>query len=148
MTYIENMTKTAVAVPRDILERFDRITEKDYSSRSHAIRDALIHYIQYYDWMHEIEGERAGTITIVYNSRKKSLIESIVRLKNNFRNVIRSIVSFYINDNNTRLELMMVMGDGKLLVALAEQIQSLNGVSHVKLTTIKHEEKEKRLKRK
>lgn len=143
--YIENMTKTAVAVPRDLLEQFDHIIEKDYSSRSHAIRDALIHYIQYYEWMHEIDGERAGTITIVYDPGKKGLIESIFRLKDNFRNVIRSIVSLYINNNrNIRLELMMVMGDGKLLVALAEQIQSLNGVSHVKLTTIKKEKETKK----
>ena len=44
------------------------------------------------------------------------------------------------NSENIRLELLILNGDGKLLVALAEQMLKLNGVIYVKLTTMHEEE--------
>lgn len=64
----KNMAKAAISIPRDLLEQFDRIVrKKGYPSRSDAIQDAVRQYIKYYEWMNEIEGERTGTIIVLWN---------------------------------------------------------------------------------
>ncbi len=138
----KNMANAAISIPRDLLEQFDRIVrEKDYSSRSDAIQDAVRHYIKYYEWMNEIKGERAGTIIVLYDGVKRGLIGSIARLQQDFKEIICSTMLLPVNNSeNARLELLILKGDGKLLVALAEQMLRLNGVKHVKLTTMHEEE--------
>ena len=132
------MTKVAISIPRDLLEQFDYIVkEKGFPSRSEAIQDAVGHYIQYYEWMNDIEGDRAGTIFVVYDSMKRGLIESIARLHQDFKEIIESNMLLPANNSrNSRLELLILKGDGRLLVALAEQLLRLNGVQYVKLTTM------------
>jgi CopG family nickel-responsive transcriptional regulator len=136
----KNMAKAAISIPRDLLEHFDRIVRrKGYPSRSDAIQDAVRQYIRYYDWMNEIKGERAGTIIVVYDRVKRGLIESIARLQQDFREIICSTMLVPVNNSeNALLELLILKGDGKLLVAFAGQLLRLNGVKYVKLTTIEH----------
>jgi len=76
------MTKAAISIPSDLLKQFDSIVrEKGYPSRSEAIRDAVRHYIQHYKWMGEIEGERTGTIIVLYDGVKRGLIGSNAQVK-------------------------------------------------------------------
>ncbi len=61
------------------VEKFDEIiTKRGYSSRSEGIRDAIRSYIRYYAWMNEVEGERAGTISIVYDHNQRGLVNSLL----------------------------------------------------------------------
>jgi CopG family nickel-responsive transcriptional regulator len=91
--------------------------------------------------MGEIEGGRTGTIIVIYDLVKRGLIESIARLQQDFREIIRSTMLLPLNNTEKfRLELLLQQGDGRLLVTLAERILRLNGVRHVKLTTIKPED--------
>ncbi len=76
------MTKAAISIPSDLLKQFDSIvSEKGYPSISEAIQDAVRRYIQHYGWMGEIEGERTGTIIVIYDGIKRGLIESIAKLQ-------------------------------------------------------------------
>jgi CopG family nickel-responsive transcriptional regulator len=91
--------------------------------------------------MNEIKGERAGTIIVLYDGVKRGLIGSIAGLQQDFKEIICSTMLVPVNNSeNARLELMILKGDGKLIVALAEQMLRLNGVKHVKLTTMHEEE--------
>ena len=134
------MAKAAISIPRDLLEQFDCIVrKKDFSSRSDAIQDAVRHYIKYYEWMNEIKGERAGTIIVLYDRVKRGLIESIAGLHKDFKEIICSTLLLPVESSeNIRLELLIMQGNGKLMVALSEQMLRLNGVKYVKLTTIEY----------
>lgn len=136
------MRKITISIPRDLLEQFDCIVrEKGYPSRSEAIQEAVRRYIQYYEWMNGIKGERTGTIFVAYDGTKRGLIESIAKLQRDFMEIICSTMLLPVdNTEKVRLELLILHGDGRLLVAFAEQMLRLNGVRHVKLTTIKPEE--------
>lgn len=134
------MRKITISIPRDLLEQFDHIVkEKSYPSRSEGIQDAVRQYIKYYEWMKGIKGERAGTIFVIYDGIKRGLIESIAKLQQDFREIICSTILLPVNNTErVRLELLILHGDGRLLVALAaEQMLRLNGMRYVKLTTIK-----------
>jgi len=132
------LTRVGISIPGDLLERFDQIvSEKGFPSRSEAIQDAVRLYIQYYEWMESIKGERAGTIIVIYDEMKRGLIELIANLQRDFRGIIRSIMILSLNDTERRrMELLILHGDGRSLVTLAEQMQRLNGVQYVKLTTM------------
>jgi len=132
------MAKAAISIPNDLLKQFDSIVrEKGYTSRSEAIRDAVSRYIRHYEWMGEIEGQRAGTIIILYDEVKRGLIGSIARMRKDFKEIICSAMLLPVNNSkNIRMELLILKGDGKLFVALTEQMLRLNGVIYVKLTTL------------
>ncbi len=136
----KNMAKVAISIPSDLLEQFDRIVrKKGYPSRSDAIQDAVRRYIKYYEWMNEIEGERAGIIIVLYDRVKRGLIESIARLEQDFKEIICLTMLVPVNNSeNALLEILILKGDGKLLVALAERLLRLNGVKYVRLTTIEY----------
>jgi len=71
------LERTCVSLPSDLLDRFDEIIEKrGYSSRSEALRDAIRNYIVNYEWMSEVQGERVGVISLVYEHDQRGWLMS------------------------------------------------------------------------
>jgi CopG family nickel-responsive transcriptional regulator len=136
----QDLARIGVSLPENLLERFDEIiTERGYSSRSEGIRDAIRGYIRYYAWMSEVEGERVGTISLVYDHNQRGLVNSLLEIEHEFSGMIRSSIHMHIN-HDMCLEVLMVRGEGRDVKAVTEKIMTLRGVKHVKLTTIIPEE--------
>ncbi|WP_457611927.1 ribbon-helix-helix protein, CopG family, partial [Methanocaldococcus sp.] len=63
-----DMERISISIPAKLLKEFDEvIAEKGYASRSEAIRDAIRDYIIRYKWLQSMEGERAGSVNVIYN---------------------------------------------------------------------------------
>lgn len=136
----QELTRIGVSLPENLLEKFDEIiTKRGYSSRSEGIRDALRGYIRYYAWMSEVEGERAGTISLVYDHNQRGLVNSLLDVEHEFSEIIRSSLHMHIN-HDMCMEVLLVRGDARDVKAVTEKIMTLRGVKHVKLTTIVPEE--------
>ncbi len=136
----QELTRIGVSLPENLLEKFDEIiTKRGYSSRSEGIRDALRGYIRYYAWMSEVEGERVGTISLVYDHNQRGLVNSLLDVEHEFSEIIRSSLHMHIN-HDMCMEVLLVRGEGKDVKAVTEKIMALRGVKHVKLTTIVPEE--------
>ncbi|MCZ7402126.1 MAG: nickel-responsive transcriptional regulator NikR [Candidatus Methanoperedens sp.] len=136
----QDLARIGVSLPENLLERFDEIiTKRGYSSRSEGIRDAIRGYIRYYAWMSEVEGERVGTISLVYDHNQRGLVNSLMEIEHEFSGMIRSSIHMHIN-HDMCLEVLMVRGEGRDVKAVTEKIMTLRGVKHVKLTTIIPEE--------
>ena len=136
----QDLARIGVSLPENLLERFDEIiTKRGYSSRSEGIRDAIRGYIRYYAWMSEVEGERVGTISLVYDHNQRGLVNSLMEIEHEFSGMIRSSIHMHIN-HDMCLEVLMVRGEGRDVKAVTEKIMALRGVKHVKLTTIIPEE--------
>lgn len=132
----QDLARIGVSLPENLLERFDEIiTKRGYSSRSEGIRDAIRGYIRYYAWMSEVEGERVGTISLVYDHNQRGLVNSLLDIEHEFTDIIRSSIHVHIN-HDMCMEVLMVRGEGKDVKAVTEKIMTLRGVKHVKLTTI------------
>jgi len=132
----QDLARIGVSLPENLLERFDEIiTKRGYSSRSEGIRDAIRGYIRYYAWMSEVEGERVGTISLVYDHNQRGLVNSLLEIEHEFSGMIRSSIHMHIN-HDMCLEVLMVRGEGRDVKAVTEKIMTLRGVKHVKLTTI------------
>jgi len=132
----QDLTRIGISLPGNLLEKFDEIiTKRGYSSRSEGVRDAIRGYIRYYAWMSEVEGERVGTISLVYDHNQRGLVNSLLDIEHEFGVIIRSSLHMHIN-HDMCMEVLLVRGEGRDVKAVTEKIMTLRGVKHVKLTTI------------
>jgi CopG family nickel-responsive transcriptional regulator len=132
----QELARIGVSLPENLLEKFDEIiTKRGYSSRSEGIRDAIRGYIRYYAWMSEVEGERVGTISMIYDHNQRGLVNSLLDIEHEFSEIIRSSLHVHIS-HDTCMEVLLLRGEGKYVKNVAEKIMTVRGVKHVKLTTI------------
>ncbi|MCZ7358000.1 MAG: nickel-responsive transcriptional regulator NikR [Candidatus Methanoperedens sp.] len=132
----QDLARIGVSLPENLLEKFDEIIAKrGYSSRSEGIRDAIRSYIRYYAWMSEVEGERLGTISLVYDHNQRGLVNALLDIEHEFSEIIRSSLHVHIN-HDMCMEVLLVRGEGRDVKSVTERIMTLKGVKHVKLTTI------------
>ncbi|HJJ33318.1 MAG TPA: nickel-responsive transcriptional regulator NikR [Methanocorpusculum sp.] len=132
-----DLSRIGVSLPENLLSKFDSIINKrGYSSRSEGIRDAIRSYITYYEWMNDVEGQRQGVITMVYDHDQRGLLEAVTEIQHENRDIIQSSIHSHLTDDCC-MEVVMVRGEGAQLRTLAEHLMALKGVESVKLTTIK-----------
>ncbi|HJJ35700.1 MAG TPA: nickel-responsive transcriptional regulator NikR [Methanocorpusculum sp.] len=137
MTGESDLSRIGVSLPENLLKKFDTIIDKrGYSSRSEGIRDAIRSYITYYEWLNDVEGERQGVITMVYDHDHRGLMEAITEIQHENRAIIQSSIHSHLTEERC-MEVILVRGDGQKLRGLSERLMSLKGVESVKLTTIK-----------
>lgn len=132
----QELMRIGVSLPDNLLGRFDEIINKrGYSSRSEGIRDAIRNYILNYEWMNEVEGDRIGIISLLYDHDQRGLVNNIIDIQHDNSELTQSSVHVHIDEHNC-LEILTLRGDAKQIKAFAEKMMSLKGVKHVKLTTI------------
>ena len=132
----QDLMRIGVSLPDNLLGRFDEIIEKrGYSSRSEGVRDAIRNYIIHYEWMNEVEGDRIGIITLIYDHDQRGLVNNLTDLQHTYTDMIRSSVHVHLDHDNC-LEIIMVQGEGKKVKEVAEKMMALKGVKHVKLATV------------
>jgi len=132
----KQLVRTCVSLPSDLLDRFDEIiSERGYSSRSEAIRDAIRNYIVNYKWMTEVEGERIRIISLVYEHDQRGLTDDLTEIQHVHMGLITSSVHIHLDHDNC-LEIIMLHGEGRSIKEVAERVMALKGVKYVKLNTI------------
>lgn len=134
------LSRIGISLPKNLLDRFDEIImARGYSSRSEGIRDAIRNYITYYRWMSDVQGERQGVITMIYDHDQRGLLPVLTDIQHEFRHVVQATLHSHVTDTRC-LEVVLLHGDAADLKALAERLMSQKGVESVKLTTIALEE--------
>ena len=132
----KQLERTCVSLPSDLLDRFDEIIEKrGYSSRSEALRDAIRNYIVNYEWMNEVQGERVGVISLVYEHDQRGLADELTEIQHRHMGLITSSVHVHLDHENC-LEIIVLHGEGDAIRHVAETVMALKGVKYVKLNAI------------
>ena len=127
--------RIGVSLPENLLNKFDEIIQqRGYSSRSEGVRDAIRNYIVNFEWMNDIDGERVGVITIVYDHSPKGLEDNLTEIQHDFGSTIKSSLHVHLSQN-TCLEVVVLRGNGEDVRKTAERMMALKGAKHVKLTT-------------
>lgn len=131
----EIMMRISMSLPKEILNDFDDVLkDRGYQSRSKGIRDALNDYIVRYQWMNEMEGERMGVITLIYDHYFTGVMEDLNEIQHDYKDYVNSTMHVHMTDKYC-LEVIIVHGDVKYLRDLTEKIMRLKGVEHIKLTS-------------
>ena len=127
--------RISMSLPRKLLQDFDEVLhDRGYQSRSKGIRDALKDYVLRYQWMNEMEGEKVGTISLIYDRHAIGIMEGLTEVQHEYRQYINSVMHVHMTETQC-LEVIVVKGDVNYLRELTERIMSLSGVEHVKLTS-------------
>lgn len=132
-----SLSRVGVSIPEGMMNAFDQIMDSGgYSSRSEGIREALRYYIQHYEWINEVKGDRIAVICVVFDPGQPGLVGRINNVQHDFHCVIRS--SFQSNLNNGDfLRILSLHGDATILRKVDERLMALKGVKFVKLTTMR-----------
>ena len=127
--------RIGISLPENLLNKFDEIImNRGYSSRSEGVRDAIRNYIVNFEWMSDVEGERVGVITILYDHSQRGLMDNLTEIQHDFGSIIQSSLHVHL-DQDICLEVVVLRGDGTEVRKAAESMMALKGVKHVKLTT-------------
>jgi CopG family transcriptional regulator, nickel-responsive regulator len=125
--------RISVSLPDSVFRELDQLVEeRGFESRSKAIADmvtcsALEHQ--------EDKGDSimAGTITIVYDESKGSLLQRLAELERNFIDEVISSLHVQLQ-NNHRIEVLLVQGPANQLKKIADKLMAIKGVKTGKLT--------------
>ncbi len=127
--------RIGISLPENLLNKFDEIIQqRGYSSRSEGVRDAIRNYIINFEWMSDVNGERVGVITILYNHAQRGLQDSLTEIQHDFGSTIKSSLHVHL-DHDSCLEVVVLRGEGEEVRKAAERMMALKGAKHVKLTT-------------
>ena len=132
----QELARIGVSLPDNLLEKFDEImVKRGYSSRSEGIRDAIRNYILNYEWMSEVEGERIGVLSIIYDHDQRGLVNNLIEIQHENSEITQSSVHVHLSNDNC-LEIIVLHGDSSDIKRVAERMMALKGVKYVKLNTI------------
>lgn len=126
------LVRFGVSIDGDLLEKFDaQIARKGYTNRSEAIRDLIRDNLVSEEWASDVE--TVGTVTLVYDHHTPDLTQKMTHIQHSFSGEIRSVLHIHMDHYNC-LEVLVVQGQGHLVKGLADQLISLRGIKHGKLT--------------
>jgi CopG family transcriptional regulator, nickel-responsive regulator len=131
----KSIARFGVSIPYDLIRTFDKyIREREYNSRSEAIRDLIREKLIEQEWKKEFEGQKVvGVITYVFDHHKRELVDSIIDIQHHFPDHV--IVSQHVHlDHHNCLEVVIVSGESNALRNLTYKLKALKGVKHCQLT--------------
>lgn len=129
---MSDLVRFGVSIEAELLAYFDEeIKKKGYGSRSEAIRDLIRERKVEDEW--EDDRETVGTITMVYDHHTRDLSANLTHIQHSFQGDIKSVLHIHLDHHNC-LEVLVVQGQGRLLKQFADQLVSIKGVKHGKLT--------------
>lgn len=117
-----------ISLEKNLLDKFDLlIRDKNYSNRSEAFRDLIRQELVKKEW--QGGKEVAGAITLIYDHRKRELLNKITDIQHDFQKLIISTQHIHLDHNNC-LEIIAIKGNPSEVQRLAETLKSIRGVKH------------------
>jgi CopG family nickel-responsive transcriptional regulator len=127
------LKRFGVAVPEDLLERFDEIVEKrGYVGRSEAIRDAMREFLSRVEWEDNATYNLA-TVNIVYR-HKPALMSKLIEAQHNAKAHIVSAVHTHLTRTHC-LEILTLEGTRDEIQSFTDKIGGFSGIEYVRLFT-------------
>lgn len=126
------LARFGVAIPQDLLNRFDRlIKDKGYDNRSKAICDLIRSNLINEQWKIS-DKETVGTITIVYNHGLKEIADTLTDLQHHYYAHIVSNLHVHLDLHNC-LEVLVVRGKVRNIKKIADRLLATKGVKQASL---------------
>ncbi len=116
----------SLQVSDDLLERFDRIRNKSgFSSKSEALRDSIVSFIEKNEKFENLEGYKIMTINLVYPF-KDITIDQISDSYSRFHRIIKTITDWRIAEK--KIEIILVVGEIETIRDLYKELAKIRDV--------------------
>ena len=110
----------------DLLERFERVRfQSGFNSKSEALRDAIVKFIENKEKFENMEGYKIMTINLVYPF-KDVITDEVSEIYNRFHLIIKAITDWRIAEK--KIELILVVGDFLSIKDLYNSIAKIKDV--------------------
>jgi CopG family nickel-responsive transcriptional regulator len=129
------LERIGVSLEDDLLARFDKlIAEKGYENRSEAIRDLIRDALVQRSWSAEsgARDDRVAVVTLVYDHDSSSLAQKLAHIQHENHKAVVSALHVHMDAHNC-LEVLVLRGRGKDVLAMGEGLVSTKGVKYGKL---------------
>ena len=111
----------------DLSDRFEEVrVQSGFTSKSEALRDAILKFIENYEKYDNIEGYRIMTINLVYPF-KEPIINEISEISHRFHTIIKAITDWRIAEK--KIELILAVGEFSVIKDLYQSITRLKDVN-------------------
>ena len=110
----------------DLLERFEKIrTLSGFNSKSEALRDAIVNFIENQEKFDKKEGYKITTISLVYPF-KEVIIDQISEIYSKFRQIIKTATDWRIAEK--KIEIVLAVGEFGLIKDLKNSLAKIKDV--------------------
>ncbi len=126
--------RIGISLEDELLARFDRlIEEKGYENRSEAIRDLIRDALVQRAWSQpDGREERVAVVTLVYDHDATSLAHKLAHVQHENHKAVVSALHVHMDAHNC-LEVLVLRGRGREVLAMGEELISTKGVKYGKL---------------
>ncbi len=127
--------RIGISLDRNLLAQFDElIAERGYVNRSEAVRDMIREELIKKEWEDAADhSDRIAVATIVYDHDSHDLAHRLSHLQHDHHSLIISTTHVHMDETNC-LEVLLLKGAAKDIIALGNSLTSTNGVKMGKLT--------------
>ncbi len=129
------LERIGVSLEDELLAKFDRlIAEKGYENRSEAIRDLIRDALVQRSWSVDAGAreDRVAVVTLVYDHDSSSLAQKLAHIQHENHQAVVSALHVHMDAHNC-LEVLVLRGRGKDVLAMGEGLVSTKGVKYGKL---------------
>ena len=127
------VARISVSLPKELLEKFDKVVKEIGLDRSKTIQKALRAFIS--EHIVRKGGKGAGAIIYVYDHTVKDSEHNLIKGQHGFRDIITSTMHVHLDDRRC-LEIAAVHGDIKRIMELSRRIARNKGVQQLKQITL------------
>lgn len=128
----DRITRFSVSLPESLLDELDvMVARRGFQSRSQAVaalaRDGLVEFARDLG-----TGTMAGTISLVYDYRKKDLQARLSDIQHRYYLLV--VASMHVHlENHNYLEVLLVQGPAADLRKLTDELATCKGVKNARL---------------
>lgn len=122
----EKFIRFSVSLSEDLLDEFDKIRLlSGFETRSDAIRQAMRDFIINYKQLKELEGNRAGTITIILDHHGEAgVMDQLTDLEHHNRSIITANLHIHLDEENC-MNILAVRGNMEQIKDLLSKLNAL-----------------------
>ncbi len=126
------VSRFGVSLEKDLLDALDQyVKENHFSNRSQAIRQLISRNIVEQKW--QCNNYVAGSVTLVYDPNRREILNQLADILENYHQEILSTQRLIL-DKSKHMEIVAIKGVASRLTDLADQLISIKGMQHGKLT--------------
>ncbi len=126
------VSRFGISIEQPLLEALDEyVVENHYANRSQAIRQLISRNIVEKKW--QCNHSVAGAITLHFDPKKREILNQIAAVLENYYAEVLSSQRFMLEPNKC-LEIVAVKGVASRLTALSDDLISIKGILHGKLS--------------
>ena len=116
----------SLQVSEDLLERFEKVRKQSgFGSKSEALRDSILKFIESHEKFENLEGYRIMTINLVYRV-KEPIADEISELFYKFQTIIKAVSDWRIAEK--KIETVLVVGEFGFIKDLYQSIAKIKDV--------------------